>query len=128
MTVVFIGLFASAIWLKQYFFAVLVVVMCVALIIYVSRKSPTHQYTVTNEGVYIDGVLYAYSKFHAFGVIKDHAFDTIRLIPNGRLGVAISLHFPEEIGEQLVDTLAQYLPMKNMKADLFDIILHGLKL
>lgn len=127
--VVVVALLVAAIVLKQYIFAGLVPIMAVALFLYIRKtENSTHDYAVTNEGVYIDSILYPFSAFKNFGVVEGHDHPMVRLTPNDRFKVMLTLYFPIEKGEELVDVLAQYLPMVKMSPDFFDIILHKLRI
>ncbi len=116
-------------WLKSITFSVLVVVMSVALVIYANRPARDIQYTLSGrQGLYIGERLYHLSEFRAFGLIKDGEHHSIMLIPVKRFSPGVSVYFPEEVGEQIVDILGQRLPMEALKLDAIDIVVRKLRL
>lgn len=116
-------------FLKSYTFSVLLVVMAVALFIYSSRPPRSIQYTLSGrQGLYVGEKLYHLSEFRSFGLIDDDGHHSIMLIPVKRFAPGVSVYFPEEAGEQIVDILGQRLPMETIKLDVFDIVIRKLRL
>jgi hypothetical protein len=128
--VVVLGLIALDVFvLRSYTFSALVVVMAVALVIYSRRPPRTIQYTLSgNQGLYIGEKLYAFGDFKAFGLIQDGEHHSIMLLPTKRFAPGVSVYFPEEAGEDIVDILGTHLPMQNFKLDLIDMIVRQLRL
>lgn len=127
---VVIGLIALDVFvLRSYTFSALVVVMAVALVIYSRRPPRTIQYTLSgNQGLYVGEKLYAFGDFKAFGLIQDGEHHSIMLLPTKRFAPGVSVYFPEEAGEQIVDILGTRLPMQTFKLDLVDTIVRTLRL
>jgi hypothetical protein len=128
--VVVLGLIAVDVFiLKSYTFSALVIVMAVALVIYSRRPPRTMQYALSDQhGLYIGDHLHSFSEFKAFGLIKDGDHHSIMLIPVKRFAPGVSVYFPEEAGEEIVDILGARLPMKPLKLDLIDVIVRQLRL
>lgn len=116
--------------LKSYYtFSVLVVVMAASLIIFSRRPPRMIDYTLSiNQGLYISDRLYHFNDFKAFGLIKDGNQNSIMLIPNKRFNPGVSVYFPEDVGEKIVDILGARLPMENLKLDMIDILVRKLRL
>lgn len=115
--------------LKSYTFSVLVVVMAAAVIVYSRRAPRSIQYVLSGkQGLYIGEKLYNFADFKAFGLIRDGEHHSIMLIPVKRFGPGVSVYFPEEVGEQIVDILGNRLPMEILKLDAIDIIVRKLRL
>lgn len=127
---VVLGLIAVDIFLlKSITFSVLVVVMAISLIVYARRPPREIQYTLSGkQGLYIGDVLHHLSEFRAFGLIQDGDHHSIMLIPVKRFAPGVSVYFPEEAGEQIVDILGQRLPMETLKLDVIDVIVRKLRL
>lgn len=125
-----LALIASDIlFLKSYTFSVLVLVMAVALVIYLRRAPQTIDYTLSgNQGLYIGEKLYHFNEFKSFGLIRDGEHHSIMLIPFKRFAPGVSVYFPEEAGEKIVDLLGARLPMETLKLDLVDVIVRKLRL
>jgi len=128
--VVVLGLIALDILvLHAYTLSVLVVVMAVALIVYIRRPPREIAYSVSSrKGLTVGDRLYHFSEFKSFGVIQDGDHHSIMLIPVKRFAPGVSVYFPEESGEQIVDLLGQQLPMENLKLDIIDVLVRKLRL
>lgn len=115
--------------LRSWTFSALVIVMAVAIIIYSRRPPRTLHYVLSgSQGLYVGERLYHFDEFKAFGMIRDGDHYSIMLIPRKRFSPGVSVYFPEEAGEQIVDILGQRLPMENLKLDAIDVIVRKLRL
>lgn len=127
--VVIIVLMAIAIFLMSSLtFAILVPVMAVALIVYIRRPPRVLNYTLSRQGLHINDRLYSFSEFKGFGVIHDGEEYSVMLIPIKRFHQGVSVYFPEESGEAIVDMLGARLPMQELHLDLVDVILRRLRI
>lgn len=128
--VVVLGLIAvDVFFLKSWTFSVLVVVMAVAVIVYIRRPPRDIQYTLSgNQGLYVGEKLHHLTDFKAFGLIDDDGHHSIMLIPVKRFSPGVSVYFPEEAGEQIVDILGARLPMEELKLDVIDVLVRKLRL
>ncbi len=125
---VMIALFGAAVLLQQWTFAVLVVVIAVVIIVSSRRPPRELTYAITDEGLVIDNVLHDFDKFKAFSVIHDGDAYFIMLIPTQRFQPGVTVYFPEESGEAIVDALGARLPMKDRKLDMVDRLVRLLRL
>jgi hypothetical protein len=127
--VVLLLIAVDVIFLRTWTLSILVVVMAIAVIIY-SRRPPVEiHYSLTGkQGVYVGEQLYAFSHFKAFGVVRDGNHHFIKFIPIKRLSPGLSVYFPEEVGEEIVDILGARLPMENLKLDAIDVIIRSIRL
>jgi len=115
--------------LQSYTFSALVVVMAIAVVIYSRRPPHLVDYTLSiNQGLYVGEKLYHFNNFKAFGLINDRGNHSIMLIPIKRFAPGVSVYFPEEAGEKIVDILGARLPMETLKLDFVDVIIRKLKL
>ena len=128
--VIVLGLIAIDLFvLKSYTFSALVIVMAVAVVIYTRRPPRTLTYALsTQQGLYVSERLYHFDDFKAFGLIKDGEHNSIMLIPRKRFAPGVSVYFPDEVGERVVDILGQQLPMENLKLDVIDVVVRKLRL
>lgn len=128
--VVVVGLVAiDILLLKSWTFSVLVIVMAIAMVIYIRRPPRTLTYALSaKQGLYVGERLYHFEDFKAFGLIKDGDNHSIMLIPRKRFAPGVSVFFPEEAGERIVDVLGQRLPMQELKLDLIDLVVRKLRL
>lgn len=116
-------------FLKSYTFSALVIVMALAVIVFSRRPARMIEYTLSgDQGLYIGERLYHFSELKTFGVINDHNQSSIVLIPTKRFSPSISVYFPSQLGEAIVDVFGARLPMKNLKLDTVDVIIRKLRL
>jgi hypothetical protein len=128
-TIVVLALIFVAIFLiKSMTFAVLVPVMAAALLVYTHRPPRILDYTLSHQGLHINDRLYSFAEFKGFGVIHDGEEYSVMLLPVKRFRPGISVYFPEEAGEGIVDMLGARLPMQELHLDLVDSIIHKLRI
>lgn len=128
--VVVLGLVSIDVFLlKSWTFSVLVIVMAVAVIIYTRRPPRAITYALSaTQGLYVGERLYHFDEFKAFGLIKDGDHNSIMLLPTKRFSPGVSVYFPDEVGEKIVDVLGLRLPMEELKLDIIDIVVRKLRL
>lgn len=127
--VVVIAFIAAAIFLiKSITFAILVPVMAAALLMYTHRPPRLLDYTLSNKGLYVNDHLYSFSEFKAFGVVRDGEEYSIMLLPVKRFMPEVSVYFPEEAGEAIVDMLGSRLPMQEFHLNFVDKIIRKLRI
>lgn len=128
--VIIIGLIALDIFvLKYYTFSALVLVMAIAVVVLLRRPPTEIDYTLSPEhGLYIGENLRTFDEFKSFGVINDHGNNFIMLVPIKRFGMGVSVYFPTEAGEEIVDILGTRLPMEPLKLSIFDILVRKIRL
>lgn len=107
----------------------LVVVIAVTLVVYIRRPPRTLTYALSvQQGLYVGERLYHFDEFKSFGIIKDGDHNSIMLIPTKRFAPGVSVYFPPEAGERIVDILGQRLPMETLKLDIIDVVVRKLRL
>lgn len=125
-----LGLIAIDVFiLRSWTFSALVIVMAIAIIVYSRRPPRTLHYVLSgSQGLYVGEKLHHFDEFKAFGMIRDGDHYSIMLIPRKRFAAGVSVYFPEEAGERIVDILGKRLPMENLRLDAIDIIVRKLRL
>jgi len=120
---------ADILWIKSYTFSVLVVVMAATVVVLSLRPPRNIEYTLSgDQGLYVGEVLHHFSEFKSFSLIQDNGQNSIMLIPVKRFSLGVSVYFPNEAGEKIVDILGARLPMENRKLDVIDVIVRKLRL
>lgn len=109
-------------------FAILIPVMAAALIVYSHRPPRLIDYTLSKQGLHVNDRLYSFGEFKSFGVIHDGKEYSIMLVPTKRFRVGVSVYFPEEAGEAIVDMLGARLPMQELHLDLMDRLIRKLRI
>lgn len=101
-------------------FGLLLVVMASTVVVFAQRPPRFITYSVTSGGIQINEKHFDFHDFRAFGVVQENAFYSIRLVPNKRFMPMVSVFFPPEQGEQIVDVFGSVLPMENIELDPID--------
>lgn len=114
--------------IKSITFAILVPVMAAALVVYSYRPPRVIDYTLSRQGLHINDRLYPFGDFKSFGVIHDDGEYSIMLIPVKRFRPGVTVYFPEEAGEAIVDMLGVRLPMQELKLDVIDKLTRKLRM
>ncbi|SRR5574344_2216959 len=119
----------SILLLKDWLFAVVLVVLMVALVVYLRRPNFTIKYALSQQGVFIDARLHPFSDFKSFGLQKnlDQSY-TVALIPHKRFAQSLVLDFPDDLGEEIVDYIGARLPMQKIEMNLIDKIIQQIGL
>lgn len=126
---VVIAFMAIAIFLiKDISFAILIPVMAAALLVYAYRPPRVLDYTLSRQGLHVNDRLYSFNEFKGFRVIHDGEEYSIMLVPTKRFKPGVSVYFPEDAGEAIVDMLGARLPMQDFHQDLVDKIIRKLRI
>lgn len=127
--VIVLALMAIAIFLiKSWTFAVLVPVMAAALAMYALRPPAVLTYTLSRKGLHINDRLYGFDLFKEFGLIHDDDENAVLLVPRKRFQPGVTVYFPDEVGEAVVDMFAARLPMHEVRLDPIDRLIRRLRI
>lgn len=98
--------------------AMLGVIMAVSA----ARPPRTLQYSITSDGVQIAHRFYPFANFKSFSMSQDRAIGFISLQPLKRFMPPLIVHYDPNDEDRIVDTLSNFLPFENHKADIVDRI------
>ncbi len=124
--VVVVIMILAGLVIKSLSFVILVPVMAAALMLYSHRPPRELNYVLSSKGLYINEKLHALAEFRSFGVAKDESVPSLTLIPTKRFRPALTVHFPVEYGEAIVDALGSRIPMQELRLDVFDKLIRKL--
>lgn len=128
LIVVGLMLVALSVWFRWWSFTVLIVVAIIALLVYSLRPPRKLHYALDTEGLIEGDKVYKYEDFKSFGVMRDGAHFAIVLTPRKRFSPAVTVYFPEESGEKIVDVFGMRLPMEEVKLDFLDKVVKFLRI
>ncbi len=126
--VIVVFLAIAILLMKSWSFAVLLVVIAAVIVILSKRPPRVMEYALSEDGLHIDNTVHKYEDFKSFGVIHDTNEFSVMLIPRRRFMPGITVYFPEEAGEDIVDVLGSRLPMRDLHLDVVDRIVRKLRL
>lgn len=128
-SVIVLLLIALAIFVIQSItFAILIPVMAAALVVYSHRPPRIMDYTLSRQGLHVNDHLYSFAEFKSFGVIHDGQEYSVMLVPTKRFRAGVTVYFPEEAGEAIVDMLGARLPMQELHLDVIDRLVRKLRI
>lgn len=125
---IFLVLGGISVWLQQWTFTILLVIMAIALIVYIRRAPRVLRYSLSGNGLHIDQKFHGFDEFRSFGILQEGELFSIMLMPTKRFGQSLTIYFSESEGEKIVDILGAYLPMEDMHLDIIDTLLRRLRL
>jgi hypothetical protein len=91
------------------------------------RKPRVLEYSLDNRGLMVAQKTYAYGMFRSFAVIDEGAFASIVFIPLKRFMPTLAIYYAPEDEAQIVQILADHLPMEQRKRDAIDTLLHKIR-
>lgn len=118
----------AAVFMRSWTFSALLVVIGIVILVLAKRPPRVMNYSLSEKGLHIGDTLHSFSDFRAFGVIHDGQEYSIMLIPTKRFFPGITVYFPEESGEEIVDALGSRMPMQELHLDIIDRIVRKLRL
>jgi hypothetical protein len=128
LAIVGLALVALSVWLKWWTFTVLIVLCVVSLLLYVLRPPRKIKYEVDGKGLTEGEKTYLFEDYRAFGILQDDANFAIVMKPRKRFSPAVTVYFPKEKGEEIVDVFGSKLQMEDIKLDLIDKIVRKLRI
>ena len=128
LAIVGIALVALSVWLRWWTFTAVVVLCVVSLLLYVTRPPRKIKYSVSGKGLTEGEKTYSFDDYRAFGILQDDTNFAIVLMPRKRFSPAVTVYFPKEKGEEIVDVFGARLPMEEVKLDLIDKIVRKLRI
>ncbi len=126
--IVIVLMVAAIFLMNTWSFALLIPVMAGALLVYSHRPARELTYVLSEKGVFINDQLHPLEEFKAFGIIQGTPLNSLVLVPVKRFRPGLTIYFPYEVGEHIVDLLGGYLPMEEMHHDAFDTIVQKLRM
>ena len=127
--IVVLGFILLAIFVvKSWTFAILVPVMAAALVVYAMRPPAVIDYTLSRKGLHANDRLYSFNDFKEFGLVQGTEEHSVMLMPRKRFQPGVTVYFPEEAGEAIIDMLASRLPMRDVKLDSVDRLIRMLRI
>lgn len=128
LIIVGVALSALAVFLKSWSFLVLIIVCVLALIVYSVRPPRMLKYKLEKDGLVEGPRKFKFADYKAFGIYREGQTYSIILTPKKRFGSRVTVYFPSEQGEKIVDAFGARLPMEEVKLDLIDKLVRWLRI
>ena len=105
-----------------------VVFVCILFGFLAAHKPRVLTYYVNAAGITIGQKTYSFSDFKSFGVVNEGAFSNITFMPMKRFMPTLSIYYPPEHEQAIIDVLSNYLPFAPATHDLIDRFMHRIRL
>lgn len=99
----------------------------IALLYFTVRKPTLQDYAIAQDGVYVGQKLYVYENFKGFSVSDEDGQAVVSFTPLKRFMPPLIIHVDAQIADQVVDTLATFLPHEDKKPDAVDALMRRLR-
>lgn len=107
--------------------AFVIIIAAILFGVTAKRKPRTLEYQIDNSGIHIDQKTYIYGDFKSFSVMDEGVFNSIQLMPMKRFMPALSLYFPADAGDKVVELLGAYLPYEERAHDAIDNLMRKVR-
>jgi hypothetical protein len=123
------ALLAAAVYLltKDKISAGMIIIIAIVFGVFAARKPRELTYQVDKTGVHIGGKAYPYGNFKSFAVVEEGALESVWLMPLKRFMPIISIYFPAEDKDKIIDVVGAYLPVQEHQLDSVDKLMHHLR-
>lgn len=123
-----IGL-ALVLWLTlQDMLAIIVLLlMAIAVIVYAVRPPHTLQYSISDDDIVVGHREYSYDNFRSFSIVRDGGLYSVTLMPTKRFSPAVSMYFPDDHADEIMELLSRHLPHEEREPDFIDRITRSLR-
>lgn len=126
--VMVIALLGLSVWLRQWTFTALIVIMAITLVVHMRRPPRVLSYSLSYNGLHVGQQFHDFDEFRSFGILQEGDLFSVMLMPTKRFGQAMTIYFGENDGEKIVDILGAYLPIEDLQLDFMDSFLRRLRL
>ena len=123
VVLILIAIFLISSWT----FAILVAVMAIALAVFAVRPPRIMSYALGQNSIMVNEKEFRYSDFRYFGIIEEGPLYSAQLVSAKRFMPAVTVYFPAEYGEDIVDILGARIPMHQVEPDLIDKLMRTLR-
>lgn len=124
-----VGIFTAIVYLlTKDLMSVLAITTVSALFAMLAGRKPRElPYRLDNRGVTIGDKFYSFSAFKSFALHQDGAVGYISFIPLKRFMPEVSIYFPPDESEKIIDILSDSLPNEQRKENGVDVLMRRLR-
>jgi len=99
---------------------VVITMMGILFGVFASRKPEVREYEISAEGISISGKLYPHDLFRSYSVHQEQGLRSLFLVPVKRFMPGITIYYPPDQEDSIMDALANYLPFEEGEPDAVD--------
>ena len=119
---VIIAVICAVIYLigRDIFPVIFIVIISILFAIVASRKPRQIQYSVSDSGLSIGRRTYSFADFKSFSLQQDGAIGYVNLMPLKRLALEVSLYYPPEEENRVIEAISSHIPHDQVEEPLVD--------
>lgn len=99
---------------------VVIVMMGVLFGVFASRKPEVREYSINPRGISISGKLYPHEEFRSFSIHQEEGLRSLFLTPVKRFMPGITIYYPPDQEDAIMEALANFLPFEEGEPDAVD--------
>lgn len=107
--------------------AVVLVIIAIIFGVQASRKPRILTYKISDAGLQIEKRNYPFAQFKSFSIIDEGALESITLHPLRRFMTPITIYYPPEQADDIVDAMNYFLPHEEKDLDAIDKLMRRLR-
>lgn len=92
-----------------------------------ARKPHTLSFQLSDQGLQVGSKYYPFSDFKSFTVLEEGALSSIQLLPSRRFMPSLSIYYPPDQEEAIVNSLGTILPHEDRERDAVDRLMRRIK-
>ncbi len=113
---------------KDLFSVLIFIVLAVLIAFMVKRKPESVNYELRSDGVQIGPKFYQYSLFKSFSLSQDQGIRSINLTPLKRFMPPVSMFYPPDSEDEIMELLGNRLPQEQAKGEAIDRLARKLRI
>jgi len=121
------ALIIVAIFLRNWFFIPLGILVPIALTRYSGKGAEAHSYRLLTYGMEVDGKHHSYDDYKAFFEVQNDGKPVFELVPTQRFGALLTLHATNDIADDITEVLSSVLPETEPQGYLGESVFKRLK-
>jgi len=107
--------------------AIVVIVAAILLGVFAGHKPRDLEYVLDDKGITIGQKFYGYESFKSFAVADEGSNSSIVLMPLKRFMPQLTIYYEQKDEDNIVDILADRLPMEEHRTDMVDRFIHRIR-
>lgn len=112
---------------RDFINAGVVIVVAVLFAASGARRPRTLEYGLSNQAITIGARTYGFHEFKSFAIMEEGAINSIQLFQFKRFSTPITLYFPHDQEQAIVDFIGSYLPSETRSHDPIDRLMRKVR-
>ena len=99
---------------------IVITMMGILFGVFASRKPEVREYSINPRGLSISGKLYPHELFRSFSIHQEEGLRSLFLTPVKRFMPGITIYYPPDQEDAIMEALANFLPFEEGEPDVVD--------